>query len=102
MWEGRAGQPIPEPSLDWLSGSGLEDDPYQIESVDQLISVSKASVLVDRCFMLTRSLDLDGIWPQAVFPYFNGRFNGNGHEIRHLQINGGHHLGFFGILGSTL
>ena len=74
-WEQTVGEVISEPVIDWLSGSGTQADPYQIESVSQLLLLSKAGHLMDQCFDLTVSLDLIGLtWSQAVLPYFNGRF----------------------------
>ncbi len=101
VWEGISGGGIPEPDIDWIKGAGTGEDPYQIESIAQLQLVSKAGGLMDCCFELVESLDLSEItWSQAVLPYFNGCFNGKGHVISHLVIEGAGKLGFFGILDS--
>jgi len=105
-WEGTPGQPMPEPIIDWLDGSGQADDPYQITSADQLILVSQASLLWDRHFILTRDIDLDPnipggrIFAHAVIPEFSGSFKGNGFMINNLITTGDHYLGFFGSLHS--
>ncbi len=98
-WEGTAGQIVPWPAFDFLEGSGTAEAPYQIETVDQLVFLSRAGALAGSHFMLLDDLDLSELlWPQAVIPYFNGTFDGNGFCIRHLRIEGEHHLGLFGYL----
>ena len=105
-WEETAGQIIPEPTIDWLNGSGTDEAPYEIDSVDQLtllgkVLLDKASFLTDKCFVLTNHLDLSGrTWYEAVIPYLEGRFDGNGCVISHLAIQGEAELGLFGHLGS--
>ncbi len=100
VWEGTKGQPIPAPVIDWISGTGIPEDPYQINTVSQLVLISKASLMSDRSFVLTNSLDLSGqSWSQAIIPYFNGRLDGHGFVISHIYINGQGHVGFFGKLG---
>jgi hypothetical protein len=106
-WEGTTGEIIQEPTIDWLNGSGTDEAPYEIDSVDQLILLStvlldKACFLTDKCFVLTNHLDLSGrTWYQAAIPYFEGRFDGNGYVISHLAIQGEGNLGLFGHLGSS-
>jgi hypothetical protein len=98
-WEGTAGEPIPQSVIDWMDGDGTPEMPYQITNVDQLILLSKASVLADGCFILINDLDLEGLsWFQAVIPSFSGSFDGNGFCIRNLSVQGGAYLGFIGIL----
>lgn len=104
VWEETPGTVIPLPAVDWLEGDGSLRNPYEITSVDQLIRIGKASILTDKCFVLMNDLDLSAItWAQAVIPYFDGTFNGQGYCIKHLHImerNGavGHsYLGLFGV-----
>jgi len=98
VWEGTPGNEIPAPDIDWLDGNGTAENPYIITEVNQLLRLSKAGALMDRSFQLLRDLDLDGMtWPQAVFPYFNGQFDGQGHVIRNLSIQGYDYLGLFGF-----
>jgi len=99
-WEGTPGDMVPEPVIDWLSGDGIRERPYELANVDQLLRLSKAGALADKHFKLTNDFDLsDRIWPQAVIPYFNGRFDGSGRLIHHLTIRGASRLGFFGRTG---
>jgi hypothetical protein len=106
-WEGTAGNIIPEPNIDLLEGVGTAEAPYRIDTVDQLVLFGKASILWDKHIVLGADIDLDPNLPgglvfgQAVIPVFTGIFDGNGHTISHLTIQGGEVLGLFGYLGST-
>jgi hypothetical protein len=100
-WEGTAGQIIPEPVIDWLDGQGTEEEPYRIDTADQLILLGRASVLWYKHFILGADIDLDPnlqgrrVFSQAVIQSFDGVFDGNGHTISHLTISGGSGLGQF-------
>ncbi|HUV65009.1 MAG TPA: GLUG motif-containing protein [Sedimentisphaerales bacterium] len=101
-WEGTPGDIIHEPEIDWLEGSGSAESPYRIDSPEQLIMLGKASILWDRSFVLCADINLDPNLPnvpvfgQAVIPVFTGVFDGGGHTISHLTIQGGNYLGLFG------
>jgi len=103
-WEGTAGQVIPESVIDWLKGQGTEEEPYRIDTADQLILLSLTSALWDKHFVLGSDIDLAAklqdreVFPQVVIPFFSGAFYGNGHTISHLTIRGGSYLGLFGEL----
>ena len=58
-WEGTTGQIIPAPSTDWFDGQGTEQEPYQVDTADQLILLSRASTLWDKRFVLSSDIDLD-------------------------------------------
>jgi hypothetical protein len=108
-WEGTEGQPIPEPVVDWLNGNGTNDDPFIITTADQLIRISKASVLWDKNYMLISDLDLSGVDIQpignnGISVSFNGSFEGNNHIIRNLTFGNNDiwtsYFGFFGHIGN--
>jgi len=105
-WEGTAGQIIPEPIIDWFDGQGTDQEPYRIDTADQLILLSRAGVLWDKHFILGADINLDPnlpgrrVFSQAVIQGFSGVFDGNGHVISHLTIVGGSYLGLFGQTGS--
>ena len=107
-WEGTPGQIIPEPEIDWLEGQGTLEDPYCIDTAEQLIFLGRAaSALWDRHFILGRDIDLDPTLPgrtifaRAVLPVFSGVFDGGGHVISNLTVEGGSYLGLFGMLSSA-
>lgn len=98
VWQKTPGQKIPAPTVDWFDGEGTRGNPYKITRADQIVLISKASILVERHFILLNELDFSGhSWPQAVIPYFNGSFDGQGFCIKHLHIVGQSHLGLFGV-----
>jgi len=107
-WEDTHGQNIPEPSIDWLTGEGTPEAPYRIDTADQLILLSKASIMWDKHFTLGANIDLDQenltgrcIFQQAPIQVLAGVFDGGGHVISNLRIEGGSYLGLFGYLTST-
>ncbi len=103
-WEGTPGGIIPEPFIDWLEGQGTPEDPYRVDTADQLILLGKASILCDKHFVLGADIALDPNMPdgqvfgQAVILTFTGVFDGNGHTISNLTMRGGSYLGLFGRL----
>jgi len=103
-WEGTDGDIIPKPEINWIEGQGTAEDPYRIETTEQLILLGKASILWDRHFVLGADIDLypklhgGQVFAQAVIPTFSGVFDGNGHSISRLTITGDSYLGLFGML----
>jgi len=103
-WESDAGQIIPSATIDWLNGSGTSEDPYEVETAEQLHRVGLSSVLWDKCFLLVSDLDFNPSRPgnreysNAVISCFSGDFNGNQHTIHNLHIRGRGYVGFFGLM----
>ena len=103
-WEGKAGQIIPEPVIDWLDGSGTQEDPYIIATAEQLARVGTASILWDKVFVLASDLDITGIdLPRiGVCPGtdFTGTFDGDGHTISNFTYTSiaTDHIGLFGYV----
>ena len=85
-------------------GDGTEDNPYQIQTVDQLKAVADD---LDAHYILVADLDLGGNegnqWtPIGSFdPYapFTGTFDGGGHTISGLYVNSDDDAGLFGVVG---
>ena len=99
-------------------GSGTEHDPFLIATARQLIELVKHPDLMDQNFRLVSDIDLDQnlsgrqIFDRAVIApdtsdmdegfqgsAFTGTFDGNGHTISNLTIEGDSYLGLFGALG---
>jgi hypothetical protein len=81
-----------------LAGTGTPQDPYQIQTVEDLSAIQQRTAA---CYRLTADLDLSGItWHKACIPEFGGNFDGKGHHITHLTIRstGPGDVGFFGYL----
>jgi hypothetical protein len=100
-------------------GTGEPNDPYQIATAQQLVSIGSDPNLLDKHFALIADIDLDPNLPggrvftgAVIAPdtndasdlfqgtSFTGRFDGKGHTIRNLTIrSGGSFLGLFGSIG---
>jgi len=87
---GGTGEPIPTPTIDWLAGAGTPEDPYKIETVDQLKLIGTANVLWDKHFVLNADLDCSseefdriGVCPGTGF---NGVFDGANHRLMNLTL----------------
>ncbi|MBN1187877.1 MAG: PASTA domain-containing protein, partial [Bacteroidales bacterium] len=106
-WEGSAGEIIPKPSINWLEGSGIAEDPYLIDKAEQLILLGKASILCNAHFKLCTDINLDpklleiDIFEKALIPFFNGIFDGNGYTVSNIVIDGGYYLGLFSRLENS-
>jgi hypothetical protein len=111
---------------EWLIGTwnctsyaGDADDPILIHTADELISVGARENLWDKHFTLMADLDLDPNLPggrtfdKAIIAWdrndatqsfegtlFTGVFDGNGHVISNMTIEGKGYLGMFGNLAS--
>jgi len=102
----------------FAGGTGEPNDPYQIATAGQLISIGSDANLLSKHFVLVADVDLDPNLPgnpvfdkAAIAPassghggaygsLFTGVFDGNGHTISHLKIAGREYIGLFGQLAS--
>ena len=109
-----------ESVYDWANnpGSGTIEDPYQIWTIKQLLSVSTDTVLHEKNYKLIADIDLSSIlFDKAVIApdtdlsqdgfqgsFFRGTFDGNGHIIKNLTITTNvrtDYIGLFGNLSSS-
>jgi len=96
-------------------GTGTPDDPYQIATKADLLAMAAYTSYYDKCFILTADIDLAGqVFTTAIiaassssgWPFegttFMGTFDGNGHKITNLTIDGGSnwYIGLFGYIDS--
>lgn len=93
-----------------LDGSGTIDDPYTISTSEELIAfselVNNGTTFENEYVSLEQNLDLSGssFTPIGKFEgnnYFYGVFNGHGHYVENIYIEGGN-VGFFGMLAGTV
>ena len=106
-WEEAPGTPITDPAPLYSGGSGERDDPYQIQTADQLVALGVHPEDFDRHFVLTADIDLNSVDPNAVVPIgywlvpFSGVLEGRSHVIRNLHYvaEDGEDVGLFGCLG---
>jgi hypothetical protein len=106
-------------SVEFAGGTGEPNNPYQIATVEQLISIGADRDLLDKHFILIEDIDLDPNLPGGrVFKdaliaqdgsgdinkhegfSFSGVFDGQGHTIANLHIDAifGFSAGLFGKL----
>ena len=103
-WEGKPGQMIPSPTVEWLEGSGTADQPYVIRTAEQLIRLTTVPFLRTAHHVLGADIDLDPnlpnrfVFDQAVIPDFQGVLDGDGHCISNLHIKGQTEAGLIGQL----
>jgi len=104
----------------YSGGTGEPNDPYQIATAVDLVALGETPEDYDKHFILTADIDLDpnlpgrkvfdkaviapvpslDTWGHPVGTPFSGVFDGNGHTISKLTIEGGSSLGLFGQLDS--
>jgi rhodanese-related sulfurtransferase len=97
----------------YSGGSGAENDPYQIATATDLITLGETPDDYDKHFILTADIDFGRrVFDRAVIAPdtdpnwlsgfdgrpFSGAFDGNGHTISNLTITGHDYLGLFGQL----
>ena len=101
----------------YAGGTGTADDPYQIATAADLIALGETPDDYDKHFILTTDLDLSGHTFHRVVispyrppisrggppqgPHFGGVFDGGGHVIRDLHVEGRGPLGLFGYVASS-
>ncbi len=88
----------------FAGGTGTDDDPYLIETIDHLEAV-RIIDYVGSSFKLMNDLDLGAIesfapiWNTPAHARFSGKFDGNGHTIKNVYIRHTEHfIGFFTVL----
>ncbi|MBL7186514.1 MAG: hypothetical protein ISS70_09320 [Phycisphaerae bacterium] len=67
-------------SAEFAGGTGVPNDPYQIATAEQLVSIGSEPTLMDKHFVLINDIDLAGSewYPIGIF---NGVFDGNDRVI---------------------
>ncbi len=71
----------------FAGGTGEPNDPYQIATVAQLLSIGSAPELPSKHYVLTRSVNLSGTtYASAPLALFSGTLDGKGHTISNLRI----------------
>jgi len=80
-------------ALDFAGGTGTWDDPYQIATAEQLISIGSDYELLGSYYVLIADIDLDpnlsedyAFAESPIRQWFSGVFDGRGHRIRRLTI----------------
>jgi hypothetical protein len=95
-------------AAEFAGGTGEPNNPYQIATAEQLISIGSDPNLLNKHFILVNDIDLDPnlpgrkVFDRAVIGSFDGVFNGNGHIISNLTITGYSYLGLFGKMSGRV
>jgi hypothetical protein len=98
-------------SLEFAGGTGEPNDPYQIATAEQLLSIGSEPTLMDKHFVLVNDIDLDpnGAAGQVfdgpviagdITNPFAGVLDGNGHSILNFTVEADSLFGLFGWVGS--
>ncbi|MHC4309621.1 MAG: GLUG motif-containing protein, partial [Planctomycetota bacterium] len=92
LWEGAPGQPLPEQQIsDFLEGNGTPDEPYLIDTADQLNMIGLFVCEWDKHFLLVNDIDLSqhsGIQFNLIgnpCHSFAGVFDGDHHKIQNFS-----------------
>ena len=96
----------------WTQGAGTEDNPYLIESAENLAWISEmvnngVTTYEGVCFKLTTDLNMQNIaWVpigNSTTNLFCGKFDGDHHFIDNISITGSYsYAGLFGITGDNV
>jgi hypothetical protein len=106
-WENSPGQPLPTENLsDFVAGTGTEQDPYLIETGEQMNMVGVFWCEWGKHFKLTADIDLSAYTGTSFniigighYEYtFRGTFDGNGHTISNFSYDSNNTdvIGLFG------
>jgi hypothetical protein len=98
----------------YSGGTGEPNNPYQIATKADLLTLAADTNDYSKCFILTADIDMQGqVFTTAIIApdtnsirsgfqgtSFTGTFDGNSHKITHFTINGGSnaYLGLFGYV----
>jgi hypothetical protein len=99
--------PICALSAPYSGGDGSPENPYQIANTADLLALGADTDNYDKCFILTADIDLAGetfttaVINSTMDTPFTGVFDGYGHKISNLTIEGAgnSYVGLFGYLG---
>jgi hypothetical protein len=112
---------LPPAYSKYSGGTGEPNDPYQISTAEDLMLLGESPDDYNKHFILTADIDLDPnlhgrkVFDKAVIApdptnsdpeafdgnSFSGCFDGQGHVIRNLNIQGQDYMGLFGALSSN-
>ena len=109
IWEDTPGELLIDKPHSYGGGTGEPDNPYQLHTAQQLISIAYYPEDFDKHFILTDDIDLGTMDPNEIIPIgtrasgftFSGSLAGNWHTISNLTCHedGQDYLGLFGVIG---
>jgi hypothetical protein len=79
--------------VEFAGGTGEPNNPYQIATAEQMLTINSARELTKKHYVLVASIDLRAtVGSMPVIVTFGGNFDGRGNTIRNLRIEGGRAL----------
>ncbi|MCE5187355.1 MAG: PKD domain-containing protein [Planctomycetaceae bacterium] len=102
-WEASKGALIENPIVQWR-GSGTPEDPWQLATCKDLITLATGSFYWDKHYDLQENIDFTGSQLKPIgydeYNAFTGTFDGNGHILINLQITDPYttYTGMFGYV----
>ena len=105
LMEGENSTAVSEKVAADFEGEGTATNPYKIQNVDDLKllaqKVNNGEAYANKHFQLTANIDLKNEpWTPIGTEnnFFQGTFDGDGHQITNLTITGGSYVGLFGYV----
>ena len=98
IWENLPGAALRDEPAAYGGGSGTEDDPFLITTLEQLAAIGMFSQDLGKCYQLAADLDFEGQEFAGIGAGqgFSGTFDGNGHRLTRLKLSGsGQYIGLF-------
>jgi hypothetical protein len=82
-------EPMVDAPRNYGGGNGTAQSPYVLTTAEHLFTVGKYLSDSDKYFALGNDIDLSGqTLSESIIGYFTGKFNGSGHTISGLTIDG--------------
>ena len=101
-WEGFPHPYIIDTHGTYSGGTGDPADPFLIATLDDLLDIAHYPGDAHLNFRLTDDLDLDTLtFDQPLIPLLFATFDGAGHIIRNLTLEGSDNLALFGMVAAT-
>lgn len=105
-WENRGGRPISEYDRRYGGGNGDANEPYQIWTPEQFITVGWYEEDFDKHFLLMTDLDFNDVSSTEIRSIgnaeapFTGVFDGQGQTVSRIRLSlSSRHVGVFGVVG---
>jgi hypothetical protein len=90
-----------------FNGDGIEESPYEISTVDQLLTLIENNSYWDAYFIQTTDIDASSLTGASSIgnfsTVFKGNYNGKGHHISNLNISSDdNYVGVFGYIDGAV
>lgn len=88
VWEKTQGIPYYDAPAVFSGGTGTPEDPYIIDSIEQLSAIGNYPQDLSKCYSLAKDLDFGGaeFAGIGIGKGFDGTFDGNGHQLSNILL----------------